>query len=67
MENVQKICEMQHRLDEYERFHGELFLMLYSKDVNRQFVCFDENEVPFSKEILKCTKDLLKLCSTKEK
>ena len=67
MGDVEKICSMQRTIDEYERFHGELFLMLYSKDVNRQFVCFDAKEVPLSEEILKYTKNLLKLCSTKEK
>ena len=67
MGDVEKICAMQRRLDEYERFHGELFLMLYNKDTKRQFVCFEPKEVPFSEEILKYVKKLIELCSTKEK
>jgi hypothetical protein len=59
MYDVEKICELQRKLDEYERFHGELFLMLYNRDVKRQFVRFSEDEVPFSEDIIKEVKKLI--------
>lgn len=59
MYDVEKIYDLQRKLDEYERFHGELFLMLYDRDVKRQFVCFSKDEVPFSEEIIKQVKKLI--------
>ena len=59
MENIEKICEMQRRLDEYERFHGELFLMLYEKNPNRQSVRFDEDEAPWAELLIKEIRKLL--------
>lgn len=67
MYDVEKICELQRKLDECERFHGELLLMLLNKDVNRQFVAIDEQDVYFGKAILKEVKKLIELCSTSEK
>lgn len=59
MYDVEKICELQRKLDEYERFHGELFFMLYNRDVKRQFVCFREDDVPFSEGIIELVKKLI--------
>lgn len=59
MYDVEKICDLQRKLDEYERFHGELFLMLYNRDVKRQFVCFREDDVLFSEELIKEVKKLI--------
>lgn len=59
MYDVEKICELQRKLDEYERFHGELFLMLYNRYIKRQFVCFSEGDVPFSEGIIKEVKKLI--------
>jgi predicted site-specific integrase-resolvase len=59
MYDVEKICELQRKLDEYERFHGELFLMLYNRDVKRQFVLFREEEVLFGEDIIKQVKKLI--------
>lgn len=59
MYDVEKICELQRKLDEYERFHGELFLMLYNRDVKRQFVRFIENDVPFADDIIEQVKKLI--------
>jgi hypothetical protein len=59
MYDVDKICSLQRKLDEYERFHGELFFMLYNRDVKRQFVRFSEDEVPFSEDIIKQVKKLI--------
>lgn len=59
MYDVEKICELQRKLDEYERFHGELFLMLYNRDVKRQFVRFREDEVLFGEDIIKQVKKLI--------
>lgn len=59
MYDVEKICDLQRKLDEYERFHGELFLMLYNRDVKRQFVRFIENDVPFGDDIIEQVKRLI--------
>lgn len=67
MYDVAKICELQHRIDEYDRFYGELLLMLIHKDIKRQFVAISEQEVPFAKAILDEVKKLIELCSTSEK
>ena len=67
MEDVEKICEMQRTIDEYERFSAELYLMLSNKDIKRQFVSFNSHKLPFSEAILKEVKKLIELCSTKEK
>lgn len=67
MHDVEKICEMQRKLDEYERFHGELFIMLVNRDVKRQFVAIDTDDVPYGKAILEQVKKLIEQCSTSEK
>jgi hypothetical protein len=67
MNDVEKICELQRKLDEYERFHGELFYMLVNRDVKRQFVAFDPTDVPYGKVILEQVKKLIEQCSTSEK
>ena len=67
MHDVEKICEMQRKLDEYERFHGELFIMLVNRDIKRQFVAIDSNDVPYGKGILDQVKKLIEQCSTSEK
>jgi hypothetical protein len=59
MYDVEKICELQRKLDEYERFNGELFLMLYNRDVKRQFVRFIGDDVPFGNDIIKQVKKLI--------
>lgn len=59
MYDVEKICDLQRKLDEYEHFHGELFLMLYNRDVKRQFVRFIENDVPFGDDIIEQVKRLI--------
>ena len=67
MHDVEKICEMQRKLDEYERFYGELFIMLVNRDVKRQFVAIDPYDVPYGKAILEQVKKLIEQCSTSEK
>ena len=67
MYDVEKICELQRKLDEYERFHGELLLMLINKDIKRQFVAISEQDVYFGEAILKEVKKLIEQCSTSEK
>jgi hypothetical protein len=59
MYDVEKICELQRKLDEYERFNGELFLMLYNRDVKRQFVRFIKDDVPFCDDIIEQVKRLI--------
>lgn len=67
MYDVEKICELQRKLDECERFHGELLLMLITRDVKRQFVAISEQDVDFGEVILKEVKKLIEQCSTSEK
>lgn len=67
MHDVEKICEMQRKLDEYERFHGELFIMLVNRDIKRQFVSIDPDDVLYGKAILDQVKKLIEQCSTSEK
>ena len=67
MYDVEKICELQRKLDEYERFHGELFLMLINRDVKRHFVAISEQDVNFGEAILKEVKKLIEECSTHER
>lgn len=62
LHDVEKICELQHKLDEYERFHGELFLMIYEGDTDRNFVRFDEQVVPFAEDLIKQIKKLIAKC-----
>jgi hypothetical protein len=59
MYDVEKICDLQRKLDEYERFHGELFLMLYNRDVKRRFVRFVGDDVPFGDDIIEQVKRLI--------
>lgn len=59
MYDVEKICDLQRKLDEYERFHGELFLMLCNRDVKRQFVRFIGDDVPFGDDIIEQVKRLI--------
>lgn len=59
MYDVEKICDLQRKLDEYERFHGELFLMLYNRDVKRRFVRFIGDDVPFGDDIIEQVKKLI--------
>lgn len=59
MYDVEKICDLQRKLDEYERFHGELFLMLYNRDVKRQVVRFIKDDVPFCDGIIEQVKRLI--------
>ena len=67
MYDVEKICELQRKLDECERFHGELLLMLINKDIKRQFVAISEQDVYFGEAILKEVKKLIELCYSCEK
>ena len=67
MYDVEKICELQHRLDEYERFCEYLFFMLHDKDVNRQAVVFSDKDMPLHDYISKEIKKLIEQCSTSEK
>ena len=67
MYDVEKICELQHRLDEYERFCEYLFFMLHDKDVHRQAVVFRDKDVPLHDFISKEIKKLIEQCSTSEK
>ena len=67
MYDVEKICELQHRLDEYARYHEYLFFMLHDKDVHRQTVIFHDNDIPFHDFISKEIKKLIEQCSTSEK
>ena len=67
MYDVEKICELQRKLDECERFHGELLLMLINRDVKRNFVAISEQDVYFGEAILKEVKKLIEQCSTNEK
>lgn len=67
MYDVEKICELQHRLDEYERFCEFLFFMLHDKDVHRQAVVFSDKDVPLHDYIIKEIKKLIEQCSTSEK
>lgn len=67
MYDVEKICELQRKLDECERFHGELLLMLINKDIKRQFVVISKQDVYLGEAILKEVKKLIEQCSTSEK
>ena len=67
MYDVEKICELQHRLDEYERFCEYLFFMLHDKDAHRQAVVFRDKDIPFHDFISKEIKKLIEQCSTSEK
>lgn len=67
MYDVEKICELQRKLDECERFHGELLLMLINKNIKRQFVAISKQDVYFGEAILKEVKKLIEQCSTSEK
>lgn len=67
MYDVEKICELQRKLDECERFHGELLLMLINKDIKRQFVVISEQDVYLGEAILKEVKKLIEQCSTSER
>lgn len=62
LHDVEKICELQHKLDEYERFHGELILIIYEGDTDRKFVRFDEQVVPFAEDLIKQIKKLIAKC-----
>lgn len=67
MYDVEKICELQRKLDECERFHGELLLMLVNRDVKRQFVAIDTADVPFGKAIFEQVTKLIEQCYSCEK
>ena len=67
MYDVEKICELQHRLDEYERFCEYLFFMLLDKDASRDAIRFDDKDVPLHDFISKEIKKLIEQCSTSEK
>lgn len=67
MYDIEKICELQHRLDEYERFCEFLFFMLHDKDVHRQAVVFSDKDVPLHEYISKEIKKLIEQCSTSER
>lgn len=67
MYDVEKICELQHRLDEYERFLEYLFFMLHDKDVHRQAIVFRDKDVPLHNYISEEIKKLIEQCSTSEK
>lgn len=67
MYDVEKICELQHRLDEYERFCEYLFFMLHDKDAHRQAIVFRDKDIPFHDFICKEIKKLIEQCFTSEK
>lgn len=67
MYDVEKICELQHRLDEYERFCEYLFFMLHDKDAHRQVIVFRDKDIPLHDFICKEIKKLIEQCSTSEK
>jgi hypothetical protein len=67
MYDVEKICELQHRLDEYERFCEYLFFMLHDKDTHRQAIVFREEVIPLHDFISKEIKKLIEQCSTSER
>lgn len=67
MSDVEKICELQHRLDEYARFCEYLFFMLHDKDAHRQAIVFRDEDVPLHDYISKEIKKLIEQCSTSEK
>jgi hypothetical protein len=67
MYDVEKICELLHRLDEYERFCEYLFFMLHDKDVHRQSIVFRDKDVPLHDFISKEIKKLIGQCSTSER
>lgn len=67
MYDVEKICELQHRLDEYERFCEYLFFVLNDKDAHRQAVVFRDKDIPFHDFISKEIKKLIEKCSTSER
>lgn len=67
MNEVAKICELQHRIDEYERFCEHLFFMLSDYDVNRRCMAFSSSDMPLCEYIIKETKKLIEQCSTSEK
>lgn len=67
MYDVEKICELQHRIDEHERFLEHLFFILHEKDVSRQAIRFDDSEIPLHDYIYKEIKKLIEQCSTSEK
>lgn len=67
MIDIEKICSMQRQLDEYERFHSELYFMLVEHNPKRQYVRFDDDEVPWAETLIKEIRKLIEECSLKEK
>ena len=67
MYDVEKICELQHQLDEYARFCEYLLFMLQDKDAHRDAIRFDDTDVPLHNYISEEIKKLIEQCSTSEK
>lgn len=58
MGDIEKICQLQRCIDEYERFMEHLFFIIKDKDVNRAAVRFD-NCIPLHEFIEKEVKMLV--------